>query len=414
VNIQPKRATTALAVNVAVLVSAASHVFAQRPDPSLQAIYDRVEFHHPVGELGAHIHDPSIPEQLEDWAMIAVTGKEVSPRYPSGIELWYTEPGGDDWTPGQLLLTQKPAWLLELLPANPGAYWAPAFAEPRRIYYSASHLCPEEFAAEHLDDAPEHDEHDDDQRNGDREDRPHDGDCERVTAIGLMDGTGMPPRMSWTDSGGAITMSVRDVEGLVPSSIDPAYFEDEDGTAYLIYGGGFIYAAELDDLGRVAGPVWCDPTHPAYTHLASPPTRGPFGGGEDEPHWIEAPFMYQRDGWYYLFVNWHGCCNALQSTYEIRVGRSRSPTGPFVDADGVDMIAGGGTLVMDRAGVLIGDPRIIGPGHVAIRDIDNSGGGGGTVMSFHYYNGENEGTPWIGETDLEFVDGWPMVGTLRR
>jgi beta-xylosidase len=45
-----------------------------------------------------------------------------------------------------------------------------------------------------------------------------------------------------------------------------------------------------------------------------------------------------------LFQN--NCCAILiRDRYSIRVGRSRSATGPFVDRDGVDLKNGGGYIV---------------------------------------------------------------------
>ena len=43
---------------------------------------------------------------------------------------------------------------------------------------------------------------------------------------------------------------------------------------------------------------------------------------------IEAPFLHKHADKYYLFVNWGKCCRGTNSTYEIRVGRSETITGP--------------------------------------------------------------------------------------
>ena len=49
-------------------------------------------------------------------------------------------PGDQDWQPGQCLLTAKPGWVDEEVPGNDGAYWAPALASPRLLYYSGEVL----------------------------------------------------------------------------------------------------------------------------------------------------------------------------------------------------------------------------------------------------------------------------------
>ena len=49
---------------------------------------------------------------------------------------------------------------------------------------------------------------------------------------------------------------------------------------------------------------------------------------------MEATDLMYRDGWYYLLGTHGTCCDGPNSSYNIRVGRSRNPTGPFVDAMG--------------------------------------------------------------------------------
>jgi beta-xylosidase len=58
---------------------------------------------------------------------------------------------------------------------------------------------------------------------------------------------------------------------------------------------------------------------------------------------LEAPFIISRCGYYYLFVSFDACRKGVDSTYNIRVGRSTSVTGPYVDKAGVAMLSGGGS-----------------------------------------------------------------------
>ena len=63
--------------------------------------------------------------------------------------------------------------------------------------------------------------------------------------------------------------------------------------------------------------------------------------------------MY-RDGWYYLLGTHGTCCDGVNSTYNIVVGRSKSVEGPYLDNVGRDMFHGGGKMVIaaeDRATV---------------------------------------------------------------
>lgn len=55
----------------------------------------------------------------------------------------------------------------------------------------------------------------------------------------------------------------------------------------------------------------------------------------------EATTLIYRDGWYYLLGTHGTCCSGPRSTYNIRVGRSRNVTGPYVDHTGMEMIRGG-------------------------------------------------------------------------
>jgi arabinan endo-1,5-alpha-L-arabinosidase len=115
---------------------------------------------------------------------------------------------------------------------------------------------------------------------------------------------------------------------------------------------------------------------------------------------IEAGYMFKRGGWFYLFTSFDQCCNGVNSTYNIRVTRAINHTRPFVDRDGVPALQGGGTLLMGT------DGRRIGPGHQSVlRDGDR------TYLVYHYYDGQNNGTPTLGISPLYFdADQWPYVG----
>ena len=87
---------------------------------------------------------------------------------------------------------------------------------------------------------------------------------------------------------------------------------------------------------------------------------------------------------YYLFVNWGGCCDGVDSTYEIRVGRSSSVTGPYLDKTGANMLNAGGSsfLPVEPAG----NSRIVGPGHSGIYTGGITGNDGRDYFSFHFYD----------------------------
>ncbi|RDB17969.1 Extracellular endo-alpha-(1-_5)-L-arabinanase 1 [Hypsizygus marmoreus] len=114
------------------------------------------------------------------------------------------------------------------------------------------------------------------------------------------------------------------------------------------------------------------------------------GGGA-----IEASSIYNFGNYYYLFTSWDKCCAGTSSTYNIRVGRSTSPNGGFVDKSGVALTAGGGTLVLGTAG------NVIGPGG---QDLMTDGDG--PILVYHYYTPSGS---FLGINRLDFSSGWPVV-----
>ena len=50
---------------------------------------------------------------------------------------------------------------------------------------------------------------------------------------------------------------------------------------------------------------------------------------------LEGAWIFKRCGYYYLFSSWGACCDGAYD-YNIRVGRSTSVTGPYVDKAGIN------------------------------------------------------------------------------
>jgi arabinan endo-1,5-alpha-L-arabinosidase len=117
---------------------------------------------------------------------------------------------------------------------------------------------------------------------------------------------------------------------------------------------------------------------------------------------IEASYIYPHDRFYYLFVNWGQCCQGVRSTYNIRVGRSASITGPYLDKAGVDMMRGGGSLFLTTSG------NFIGPGHAGIVTKGST-----NWLSCHFYDGTRDGRPTLGLLPLRWeADGWPQIRAI--
>ena len=119
----------------------------------------------------------------------------------------------------------------------------------------------------------------------------------------------------------------------------------------------------------------------------------------------EASALIYRDGWYYLLGTHGTCCDGVNSTYNIVVGRSRSVEGPYVDNVGRDMFHGGGRLV-----ITAGD-RVCGPGHFGRTILDE----GVEIMSCHYEaDFDMGGRSVLGVRPLLWKNGWPIAGERFR
>lgn len=116
---------------------------------------------------------------------------------------------------------------------------------------------------------------------------------------------------------------------------------------------------------------------------------------------MEASAMMYRDGWYYLLGTHGTCCDSANSTYNIRVGRSRKVTGPFLDNMGLDMIRGGGKLFAAASG------RHVGVGHFGLMDL----GQGVQKFSCHYEADlDRSGRSVLDIRPMMWKDGWPVAG----
>lgn len=202
------------------------------------------------------------------------------------------------------------------------------------------------------------------------------------------------PTGPWTDRG--LLMGGANVGGCPTGNIDQAMFTDTDGTHYLYWGSYDVIcvSAMTADATALTGPV---------TQVA-------------QGRRMEGGFVVKRDDWYYLMYSDAGCCDGAFSGYTVKVGRSDSPRGPFVDDHDVDLMAlsskGGFVLASNGNG-------FAGPGHNAIQtDL-----AGQDWLVYHAIPNEDPDFPPVdtraGRLNLskrpmmidrlDWIDGWPVV-----
>jgi arabinan endo-1,5-alpha-L-arabinosidase len=293
------------------------------------------------GSRGIHVHDPSTIVKCGDEFWIFYTGRGV-PSYHSKDLV--------KWEPGPRVFTNAPAWTDQAVPKHRGSYfWAPDIihlGDRYLLYYAVSTF------------------------------------GKRVSAIGLATNPTLDPsnlKFQWTDCGLVVQSATNDDF----NTIDPAIFHDADGKLWLAF-GSFWSGIKLIQL---------DPKTGKRTALDSPM----YSLAHNDS--IEASYIYRHDDFYYLFVNWGLCCRGTNSTYEIRTGRAKKITGPYFDADGVDLLNDGGTAFLKTSGPFIG------PGHAGIIS-DN----GTNWFSCHFYDGTRRGFSTLAILPLQWkTNGWPEI-----
>jgi prepilin-type processing-associated H-X9-DG protein len=213
------------------------------------------------------------------------------------------------------------------------------------------------------------------------------------SAIGLVTSPSLTSPV-WTDQGKVVqsnpnfaTNATTDLTAY--NCIDPSVMVDTNGTVWMSF-GSYSDGILIMQLDSSTGKRF-SATSPIYRVS----NNGPKFFSNTE----EGSCLYQRGNYYYLFVNFGGCCDGVDSTYNIRVGRSTSVTGPYYDKSGITMTNGGGTMVLESTA------RYIGPGHAAIMN-DN----GTNWFTFHYYDGNNGGAATVGFMKMNWTDdGWPAL-----
>jgi arabinan endo-1,5-alpha-L-arabinosidase len=279
-------------------------------------------------------HDPSTIVKSGVNYYVFTTGDYIPMTYSTNLINW-------SW--GTSVFSSTPSWVTSYVPGFTTTFWAPDvawFNNRWNMYYSCS-----TFGS-------------------------------ATSAIGLVTAPSISQSAGtkWTDRGVVVSSSSSsDV-----NAIDPSILVD-GSNVYMAYGS---FHAGI-------GVIKIDPSTGKTTGSKT------IVAGGSSASW-EAPCLIKEGSYYYMFANRGACCQGVNSTYYIVVGRSSSPFGPFVDKSGVALTAGGGTTVLKTTG------NYIGPGHIS-RIVGTQKG------SVHYYDGADSGNPKLEIVNFTWSGGWPTI-----
>lgn len=293
-----------------------------------------------------HIHDPVLTKEGDTYYIFS-TGSRI---------LIICSQDLIEWAWCGRVFDRNPAWLAAAVPGV-GDLWAPdiAFFNGKwHLYYSGSTF----------------------------------GSNRSVIALATnvtLDST--DPAYDWVDEGAVIQSSPTDNW----NAIDPNLTFDTDGQPWLVF-GSFWSGIKLRKIDLATGKLAND-DETRYA-LAQRFTNG---GA------IEAPFIINRNGTYYLFVSFDQCCRGAESTYNVHVGRAAAIAGPYVDRAGKPLLAGGGTLLLSAYG------QWRGPGHNGIYRED-----GVDWIVYHAYDAKQVGIPKLRIEALGWdAAGWPYLASQQ-
>lgn len=189
---------------------------------------------------------------------------------------------------------------------------------------------------------------------------------------------------AWADQGQVLCSNVGTTDNW--NAIDPNVVVDDAGTPWLTLGSFWsgLKMVQLKSDGTRADTM-------VYSIANGANSRGSLEGG-----WV-----FKRCGYYYLFSSWGACCGTPYD-YNIRVGRSTTVTGPYLDQAGVSLMSGGGTLLVK------GNDSWSAPGHNSVIVYENR-----TYNVYHALaapSGSNgQATLRIAEIVWD-ANGWPVSG----
>lgn len=298
------------------------------------------------------VHDPVVIKQNDTYYLYC-TGEGITCYSSLNLKDWKSEPA---------VFKEKPKWTDTVVPNFENHIWAPDISYHNGKYYL--YYAVSAFA-------------------------------KNTSAIGVAINNTLNPKdkkYKWEDQGVVIqSVPNRDMW----NAIDPNLVFDEDNTPWLTFGSfwdGLKMVKLNQDLKSIAKPEeW-------YT-VAKRKRTFELDDADPGDAALEAPFVFKKNGYYYLFLSWDLCCKGESSTYKVVVGRSKKVTGPYIDKGGKYLNEGGGTLIIQ------GNENWYGAGHNSTYTFE-----GKDYIFFHAYDAKNNGIPKLVIKELEWdKEFWPIL-----
>lgn len=275
---------------------------------------------------------------------------------------WYSSQDMKHWKKEEPVFIQAPSWTRTVVPEFKNHIWAPDISFHNGVYYLYYSISS--FG-------------------------------KNTSAIGLVTNTTLDSsseHFKWEDQGIVIrSIPNRDLW----NAIDPNLIVDNQNTPWLAFGSFWdgLKLVQLNaDLKTVAQPQrWH--TIARREREFNLPDADPGNAA------LEAPFIFKKNGYYYLFLSWDYCCRAEESTYKIVVGRSKDVTGPYLDKQGKSLFNGGGTVLLE------GNDNWYGLGHNSVYSFGQK-----DYMFFHAYDAHDKGKPKLRILSLDWdAEKWPVI-----
>ena len=298
------------------------------------------------------VHDPVMIKQGDTYYLYC-TGFGISAFASGDMKEWERLPR---------IFESPPQWAIQEVPGFRGHIWAPDISFHDGIYYL--YYSVSTFG-------------------------------KNLSCIGLATSKTLDPEdpeYGWEDQG----MVVKSVPGRdLWNAIDPNLVVDDEGIPWLTF-GSFWRGMKLFRLNETMD----RPAEPQEWYTISARPRDIYTDEKEAGEGaVEAPFIFKKNGYYYLFVSFDFCCRGIESTYKIMVGRSEKVTGPYLDKRGRNMTLGGGTLLLE------GNKEWPGVGHNSIYTFD-----GVDYLVYHAYDAADNGRSKLKIKPVDWdEDGWPMV-----